>query len=92
MAAVKIKRHVMTHAAAQRASTSKHQDLSTLVAAKDFDILSFQKSLEHLEVLIFCYALTTLQILDFQADSLHENWCAGLQSMCRQARNWLRTL
>jgi hypothetical protein len=42
-AAVKIKRHVMTHAAAQRASTSKHQDPSTLVAAEDFDIYNLYK-------------------------------------------------
>ncbi|EFP77678.2 uncharacterized protein PGTG_03634 [Puccinia graminis f. sp. tritici CRL 75-36-700-3] len=42
-AAVKIKQHVMTHAAAQRASTSKHQDPSTLVAAKDFDIYNVYK-------------------------------------------------
>ncbi|EHS63995.1 uncharacterized protein PGTG_21926 [Puccinia graminis f. sp. tritici CRL 75-36-700-3] len=38
-AAVKIKRHVMTHA-----STSKHQDLSTLVAAEDFDIYNVYKN------------------------------------------------
>ncbi|EFP77465.1 uncharacterized protein PGTG_03421 [Puccinia graminis f. sp. tritici CRL 75-36-700-3] len=42
-AAVKIKQHVMTHAADQRASTSKHQDPSNLVAAEDFDLYNLYR-------------------------------------------------